>query len=74
MDLVTPGIGLVFWTTIIFLTLLIVLGKIVWKPINKAIQKRSQCIEEKLLGFCYFCHVNYSFGMNPYLVRRAWTR
>ncbi len=48
MDLVTPGIGLIFWTTIIFLTLLIVLAKVVWKPINKAINKRSQSIEDAL--------------------------
>ena len=48
MDLVTPGIGLVFWTTIIFLTLLIVLGKVAWKPINNAIKKRSQSIEDAL--------------------------
>ena len=48
MDLVTPGIGLVFWTTIIFVTLLIILGKVAWKPINKAIQKRSQSIEDAL--------------------------
>ena len=48
MDLVTPGIGLVFWTTIIFLVLLIILGKVAWKPINNAIKKRSQSIEDAL--------------------------
>ena len=48
MDLITPGIGLIFWTSIIFIILLIVLGKAAWKPINKMINKRSQKIEDAL--------------------------
>jgi len=48
MDLVTPGIGLVFWTGIIFAILLFVLTKFAWKPINKMITNRNQSIEDAL--------------------------
>ncbi|NLB87339.1 MAG: F0F1 ATP synthase subunit B, partial [Bacteroidales bacterium] len=48
MELVTPGIGLIFWTTIIFLILMLVLGKFAWKPINKMISDRNQSIEDAL--------------------------
>jgi len=48
MDLVTPGIGLIFWTGIIFAVLLFVLTKFAWKPINKMINARSQSIEDAL--------------------------
>ena len=47
--LVLPDIGLVFWNTIAFLVLLVVLGKFAWKPILKAITEREQGIEEALL-------------------------
>jgi len=47
--LVLPDIGLVFWNTIAFLVLLIVLGKFAWKPILKAIHDRESGIEEALL-------------------------
>lgn len=48
MELITPGIGLIFWTSIIFLILMIVLGKFAWKPINKMIGDRNQSIEDAL--------------------------
>lgn len=47
--LVLPDIGLVFWNTIAFLVLLIVLGKFAWKPMLKAIAERENGIEEALL-------------------------
>jgi F-type H+-transporting ATPase subunit b len=47
--LVLPDIGLVFWNTIAFLILLIVLGKFAWKPMLKAISERESGIEEALL-------------------------
>ncbi|MEI8142513.1 MAG: F0F1 ATP synthase subunit B [Chitinophagia bacterium] len=47
--LVLPDIGLVFWNTIAFLVLLIVLGKFAWKPMLKAIAERESGIEEALL-------------------------
>lgn len=46
--LVLPDIGLVFWNTIAFLVLLIVLGKFAWKPMLKAINDREQGIEDAL--------------------------
>jgi len=47
--LVLPDIGLVFWNTIAFLVLLIVLAKFAWKPMLKAIAERESGIEEALL-------------------------
>lgn len=48
MDLVTPDIGLVFWTTICFAILLFLLGKYAWKPILAAVQERENSIESAL--------------------------
>ena len=47
--LVLPDIGLVFWNTIAFLILLVVLSKFAWKPMLKAIAERENGIEEALL-------------------------
>ena len=48
MELVTPAIGLVFWTTVSFLILLFILGKFAWKPILGAITERENFIEDAL--------------------------
>ena len=48
MDLVTPSIGLVFWTTLCFAILLFILGKFAWKPILAAISEREKSIESAL--------------------------
>jgi F-type H+-transporting ATPase subunit b len=48
MDLVTPNIGLVFWTTLCFAILLWLLGKFAWKPILAAISEREKSIESAL--------------------------
>jgi len=48
MELVTPEIGLVFWTTVSFLILLFILGKFAWKPILGAINERETFIESAL--------------------------
>jgi F-type H+-transporting ATPase subunit b len=48
MDLVTPSIGLVFWTAISFLILLVLLKKLAWKPMLAAIHERERSIEEAL--------------------------
>ena len=48
MELVTPEIGLIFWTTIVFLILLIVLKKYAWKPILSAVDERNKSITEAL--------------------------
>lgn len=47
-SLITPGIGLIFWTTVVFLLLLVLLGKYAWKPILTAIKTREQNISTAL--------------------------
>ncbi len=48
MELVTPSIGLVFWTTIVFVLLIILLAKFAWKPILATIKERENTIEQAL--------------------------
>ncbi|SEO41672.1 F0F1 ATP synthase subunit B [Mucilaginibacter sp. OK283] len=48
MDLVTPALGLVFWTTISFVVLLIILRIFAWKPILSALSERERFIEDSL--------------------------
>lgn len=48
MDLITPGLGLIVWTTIVFLILLFLLSKFAWKPILGMVQKREESINESL--------------------------
>jgi F-type H+-transporting ATPase subunit b len=47
-SLITPGIGLIFWTSIVFIILLVLLGKFAWKPILNAIKTREEGIEKAL--------------------------
>ena len=49
MDLVTPNIGLVVWTTLCFAILIFILGKYAWKPILAAVKEREDSIEGALL-------------------------
>lgn len=46
--LVNPGLGLVFWTTITFILLLVLLRAIAWKPITKALKAREDKINDAL--------------------------
>jgi F-type H+-transporting ATPase subunit b len=48
MDLVTPGLGLVFWTGLTFLILLLILRKFAWKPILGAVTEREDSIKNAL--------------------------
>ena len=48
MELVTPAIGLMFWTSVVFSLLLILLKKFAWKPILSAVDARNSGIEEAL--------------------------
>jgi len=50
MELISPGIGLVFWMIISFSIVVFVLGKFAWKPILKSIKDREQSIENALLA------------------------
>ncbi|OFX56881.1 MAG: ATP synthase F0 subunit B [Bacteroidetes bacterium GWA2_30_7] len=48
MELVQPGIGLIFWMLLSFTLLLIILRKFAWKPILKALKDRENSIENAL--------------------------
>ena len=48
MDLVTPGIGLIFWSTLFFLILLFILGKFAWPAIMAAVVARNESIRKAL--------------------------
>ncbi|MES2556509.1 MAG: F0F1 ATP synthase subunit B [Bacteroidota bacterium] len=48
MELITPHIGLIFWTGLVFLLLMFVLTKFVWKPVLKAVNEREQKISDAL--------------------------
>ena len=48
MDLITPDLGLMFWTGLVFLLLMFVLTKFVWKPILAAVNSREQSITASL--------------------------
>ncbi|HPF00219.1 MAG: F0F1 ATP synthase subunit B [Bacteroidales bacterium] len=48
--LTTPGLGLIFWTSIVFLLLVWLLSKFAWKPIVAAIKKRNEAIDNALMA------------------------
>ena len=48
MELVNPGIGLIFWMTLIFSIVLFLLKKFAWKPIMQALKEREDSIDNAL--------------------------
>jgi len=48
MELITPAIGLIFWTTLTFAILFFLLKKMAWKPILGAVEDREKSINEAL--------------------------
>ncbi len=48
MELINPGIGVIFWMTLSFGIVLFILTKFAWKPIHSAIRERENRIEESL--------------------------
>jgi len=48
MELVSPGIGLIFWMTLGFGIVLYILAKFAWKPILKALKQRESDIDAAL--------------------------
>jgi F-type H+-transporting ATPase subunit b len=48
MDLLTPGTGLLFWQSVVFISLFLFLGKFAWKPIIGALNEREASIREAL--------------------------
>ncbi len=48
MDLINPDLGTIFWTTIAFLFVLLILRKFAWKPILTFLKERENSIENAL--------------------------
>jgi F-type H+-transporting ATPase subunit b len=48
MGLVTPDIGLIFWSTLFFLILLLILGRFAWPAILTAVKARNESIRKAL--------------------------
>tara|TARA_B100001057_G_scaffold465840_1_gene522340 strand:+ start:40 stop:534 length:495 start_codon:yes stop_codon:yes gene_type:complete len=48
MDLVTPGFGLIFWTSVVFIILLVLLKRMAWTPILNTVDARNKSIEDAL--------------------------
>ncbi len=48
MELVTPGIGLIFWMTLAFGLVLYILRKFAWNPILSTIKEREQYIANSI--------------------------
>lgn len=48
MELLTPGIGLIFWQAVVFLILFFLLAKMAWKPILASLKEREESIQGSL--------------------------
>lgn len=48
MDLLTPSIGNIFWTAVVFLILVLLLAKFAWGPILSAVRTRENNIQDAL--------------------------
>lgn len=48
MDLLTPSVGNIFWTAVVFLILVFLLSKLAWKPIMQAVGERENTIQDAL--------------------------
>jgi len=48
MELVNPGIGLIFWMTLSFAIVFFILAKFAWKPILNMLKEREGTIESAL--------------------------
>ena len=48
MDLVLPDFGLLFWTGLVFCSLLFLLAKFAWKPILDAVEERDNSIKKAI--------------------------
>jgi F-type H+-transporting ATPase subunit b len=48
MELIQPGLGLIFWMTLSFGTVLFLLAKFAWKPILKSLKEREDSIDQAL--------------------------
>jgi F-type H+-transporting ATPase subunit b len=46
--LITPSVGLIIWTSVVFVLLFFILAKFAWKPILSAIQEREKNIQDAI--------------------------
>jgi F-type H+-transporting ATPase subunit b len=49
-DLLTPNGGLMFWTFVVFIFLLVILGKFVFPKITASVEARERALEEAIEG------------------------
>ncbi len=48
MELLNPGVGLIFWMSLSFLILILLLAKFAWKPIMNSLKDREESIKNAL--------------------------
>ncbi|WP_207492135.1 F0F1 ATP synthase subunit B [Aridibaculum aurantiacum] len=48
MELLLPGLGLIFWTLVAFIIVFVILRKFAWKPILSSLKERETGIAESL--------------------------
>lgn len=48
MELLLPGVGLIFWTLIAFILVFFILRKFAWKPILSSLDRREKTIADSL--------------------------
>jgi|MDTD01.2.fsa_nt_gb F-type H+-transporting ATPase subunit b len=48
MELLTPALGLFFWTLVVFAIVFLVLRKFAWRPILKSLKDREEFIDNSL--------------------------
>lgn len=48
VNLLSPNTGLMFWTLLIFLVLLVILSKAAFKPLTKAVEAREKALEDAI--------------------------
>jgi len=50
MDLVTPSLGLIVWSSLAFFLLIVLLRRFAWGPILTSLREREKTIEDSLLA------------------------
>lgn len=48
MNLILPSVGLIFWMSLTFIIVFLLLRKMAWKPILKSLKDREQSIQDAL--------------------------
>src|SRR6266850_5740615 len=47
-SLITPDVGMIFWTVVTFVLLALLLGRFAWKPLLQVLEEREKTIRESL--------------------------